>query len=107
MSILGTLHVNAGHALRKVDQERLMEEFSVRFNGRHYEFGQYRFGRLAEAIDSARRSRAAPPPLWSAQPSHTSPEPAQLLPTGPSERTRHSQGRLRFALFRPNKRPTQ
>jgi hypothetical protein len=60
MRILGTLHPNAGHAQHKAERERVMAEFSIRFNGRQFELGQYRFGRLADAIDSARRGRATP-----------------------------------------------
>jgi hypothetical protein len=74
MGVLGTLHVNAAHALRQAERERLMEEFSIRFNGRHYELGPYRYGRLSDAIESALRSRAAPQPPWHARPSHSSPD---------------------------------
>jgi hypothetical protein len=77
MGILGTLHVNAEHALRKSERERLMDEFRVRFNGRHYELGPYRYGRLADAIDAARRNRETAHPLWSTRPSHSSPDPAR------------------------------
>lgn len=76
MGVLGTLHVNATHALRQAERERLMDEFTIRFNGRHYEFGPYRYGRLADAIEASRRSRAAPQPPWHARPSHSSPDEA-------------------------------
>ncbi len=105
MSIFGTLHVNAGHALHKADREQLMKEFSIRFNGRHYEFGQYRFGRLSDAVDSARRSLAEPPPVWNAKSSRSDPDPAPGVRDAPSKSTHHPTNRLRFALFRPGRRP--
>jgi len=72
MNKLGTLHVTAGYESGKAERKRLMDEYAVRFNGRHYESGPYRYGRLADAIDAARRSRTAPHPPWNARASHAS-----------------------------------
>jgi hypothetical protein len=40
------------------ERERLMAEFSIAYNGRHYEYGRYRYERLADAVSYARLRRA-------------------------------------------------
>ena len=40
------------------DRERLMAEFFVAFNGRHYFYGPYRYDHLADALNYARLQRA-------------------------------------------------
>jgi hypothetical protein len=35
-------------------EERLMSEFSIAYNGRHYEYGRYRYEHLADAVSYAR-----------------------------------------------------
>jgi hypothetical protein len=40
------------------ERERLMAEFFVAFNGRHYLYGPYRYDHLADALNYARLQRA-------------------------------------------------
>ena len=40
------------------ERERLMAEFFVAFNGRHYFYGPYRYNHLADALNYARLQRA-------------------------------------------------
>lgn len=42
------------------ERERLMAEFSITYNGRHYQYGRYRYDALADAVDYARLQRAVP-----------------------------------------------
>ena len=40
------------------ERERLMAEFSIAFNGRHYLYGTYRYDHLSDAVSYARLQRA-------------------------------------------------
>jgi hypothetical protein len=40
------------------ERERLMAEFSMAFNGRHYLYGSYRYDYLSDAVNYARLQRA-------------------------------------------------
>ena len=40
------------------ERERLLAEFSIAFNGRHYLYGPYRYDHLADAVNYARLQRA-------------------------------------------------
>jgi hypothetical protein len=42
------------------ERERLMAEFSIAFNGRHYLYGSYRYDHLSDAVNYARLQRANP-----------------------------------------------
>ena len=44
----------------KGERERLMEELSITFAGRQYQYSHYRYDRLDDAIAYARKQRAAP-----------------------------------------------
>jgi hypothetical protein len=51
------------------ERERLMAEFAITFNGRHYQSGRHRYGRLADAVNYAQRQRSNPgDPLGAAPP---------------------------------------
>lgn len=41
------------------ERERLMAEFSIAFNGRHYLYGSYRYDHLSDAVNYARLRRAS------------------------------------------------
>jgi hypothetical protein len=43
------------------DRHRLMSEFSIRYNGRHYRYDRYRYDLLEDAVDYARLQCALPP----------------------------------------------
>jgi hypothetical protein len=58
MAILGTLHVKTTPPVLDAESEQLMTQYSIAFDGQHYVFGHYRYGRLADAVDFA---RANPP----------------------------------------------
>jgi hypothetical protein len=38
-----------------------MAEFSIAYNGRHYQYGSYRYDYLADAVNYARVQRSRPP----------------------------------------------
>ena len=40
------------------ERERLLAEFSIAFNGRHYLYGPYRYDNLTDALNYARLERA-------------------------------------------------
>jgi hypothetical protein len=42
------------------ERERLMADFSISYNGRHYEYDIYRYDRLADAVNYARLQRSKP-----------------------------------------------
>ena len=42
------------------ERERLMAELAITFNGRHYQYGRYRYRRLDDAVRYARLQRAQP-----------------------------------------------
>jgi len=42
------------------ERERLMAEFSIAYNGRHYEYDIYRYDHLADAVNYARLQRSKP-----------------------------------------------
>ena len=43
------------------ERERLMAEFSIAYNGRHYQYDVYRYDHLADAVNYARLQRSKPP----------------------------------------------
>jgi hypothetical protein len=43
------------------ERERLMADWSIAYNGRHYEYDIYRYDHLAEAVNYARLQRSKPP----------------------------------------------
>jgi|RhiMetdeSRZDD1v2_1073273.scaffolds.fasta_scaffold12637_12 hypothetical protein len=42
------------------ERERLMSEHSITFNGRHYQFGRYRYDHLADAVSYSLLQRSMP-----------------------------------------------
>ena len=64
MTILGTLHVKGAPPQLDAERLRLMAEFSIGFDGRHYAFGPYRYGRLADAVAYARANPPLPVSTW-------------------------------------------
>jgi hypothetical protein len=42
------------------ERERLMSDFGITYNGRHYGYGRYRYGSLADAVNYAKLRRADP-----------------------------------------------
>ena len=44
--------------LRDAERERLIADFAITFNGRHYKFNGYRYDLLADAINYAVRDRS-------------------------------------------------
>ena len=42
------------------ERERLMADFSIVYNGRHYEYDIYRYDHLADAVNYARLQRSKP-----------------------------------------------
>ncbi|HEU0203509.1 MAG TPA: hypothetical protein VFR86_24120 [Burkholderiaceae bacterium] len=52
---------SAGAANAPDERERLMAEFGITYNGRHYEYDIYRYDHLADAVNYARLQRAKPP----------------------------------------------
>jgi hypothetical protein len=40
------------------ERERLMAEFSITYNGRHYQYARYRYDLLADALDYAKLQRS-------------------------------------------------
>jgi hypothetical protein len=59
------------------ERERLMAEFAITFNGRHYQYGRHRYGRLADAVDFAQRQRSNPGHLLGAAPPHAAEVPTE------------------------------
>jgi hypothetical protein len=64
MPLIGTLHVKTNRSQANADRERRMAAHCVRFNGRLFEFGPYRFRRLADALAFSRTEAANPRGLW-------------------------------------------
>jgi hypothetical protein len=64
MTILGTLHTKGVPPAIDAERQRLMAEYSIGFDGRHYAFGPYRYGRLADAVAFARANPLVPMPTW-------------------------------------------
>jgi hypothetical protein len=56
------------------ERERLMAEFAISFNGRHYQYGRHRYGLLANAVNYAQRQR-----------SNSGPNPRHLLGAAPPQ----------------------
>jgi hypothetical protein len=50
------------------ERERLMAEFAISFNGRHYQSGRHRYGLLADAVKYAKQQRSNPGHLLGAAP---------------------------------------
>ncbi|HUQ76178.1 MAG TPA: hypothetical protein VM183_15745 [Burkholderiales bacterium] len=42
----------------EAERVRLMADFSITFNGRHYQYGRYRYRLLTDAVTHAQRERA-------------------------------------------------
>jgi hypothetical protein len=51
-------HLARQNDTARAESEQLMTQYSIAFDGQHYVFGHYRYGRLADAVDFA---RANPP----------------------------------------------
>jgi hypothetical protein len=64
MRILGTLHAKETPPAFDAERQRLMAEFSIGFDGRHYTFGPYRYGRLADAVAFAQANPLEPSFTW-------------------------------------------
>ena len=59
------------------ERERLMAEFSISFNGRHYQYGRHRYRLLADAVDYAKRQRANPGHLLGSVPPQATEVPTE------------------------------
>lgn len=81
-----------GHTSDAPGRTALMSEFSIGFDGRQYDFGGYRYDRLADAVAYARqmRSRRAPDAAMATAPMPMRDEPL-IAPSA-------ADGRLMAAL---------
>jgi hypothetical protein len=52
---------SAGAVNAPDERERLMAEFGITYNGRHYEYDTYRYDQLADAVNYARLQRSKRP----------------------------------------------
>jgi hypothetical protein len=66
------------------EREQLMAEHSITYDGRHYQFGDYRYDRLADAVSYSLLRRSMPPGSNAVDLADHEPRPEETEPPDPS-----------------------